>query len=103
MAIQLRRYQFAPGTLAEFLPYFPTRAVPLRASYGFSVVFAYADHVNEQFVWAVEYPGTADELRAREAEYLADPEWSAQIEPVIGGIVSDLSEVIDQVWPPQAA
>ncbi len=101
MAIQLRRYQFAPGTLKDFLPHFTARAVPLRASYGFAVVFAYADHVNEQFVWAVEYPGSAEDLREQEAKYLADPKWAEQIGAVIGGITTDLSEVVEPVWPPE--
>lgn len=76
MSTQLRRYQFAEGTLAEWLPHWHENVVPLRQRYGFRVLFAYADHDNSQFVWALEYGGTPEELQAREREYYDSPEWA---------------------------
>ncbi len=47
-AVQLRRYQLQEGTLAQWVDHWRHDVVPLRQQYGFSVLFACADHVNSQ-------------------------------------------------------
>ena len=68
--IQLRRYDIEPGRLDDFLAWWPS-TLGARATYGFRIVFAYADAENDQFVWAVEHDGDFD---AAEARYTASPE-----------------------------
>jgi len=71
--VQLRRYQVEPGRMADFLAWFPGLA-PARAQYGFRLLFAYADEVNDTFTWAVEHDGDEAEFTAVEATYNASPE-----------------------------
>ncbi len=71
--VQLRRYQVEPGRMADFLAWFPALR-PVREQYGFRLLFAYADEVNDTFTWAVEHDGDEDAFRAREATYNASPE-----------------------------
>jgi hypothetical protein len=73
MATQLRRYELVPGTLEDFVAWFP-RVVEARQRHGFEVVFAAADHDAQEFVWAVRHPG---DFAQAEAEYNASPERAA--------------------------
>ena len=70
---QLRRYEILPGQMESFVEWFP-RIVPVRAKFGFTVQFAYADRENNQFVWAVSHDGDFD---AALEEYNASPERAA--------------------------
>ncbi len=76
--VQLRRYQLAEGTLSDWVSHWREDVVPLRQNYGFRILFAYADHVNSQFVWAVSFDGTAEELATWDREYHSSPEWEAR-------------------------
>jgi hypothetical protein len=71
--VQLRRYQVEPGRMADFLAWFPDLA-PIRAQYGFRLLFAYADEANDTFTWAVEHDGDEAAFREVEATYTASPE-----------------------------
>jgi hypothetical protein len=71
--VQLRRYQVEPGRMADFLAWFPDLA-PVRAQYGFRLLFAYADEANDTFTWAVENDGDEAAFREVEATYNASPE-----------------------------
>jgi hypothetical protein len=71
--VQLRRYQVEPGRLADFLAWFPG-LTPVRAHYGFRLLFAYADEANHTFTWAVEHDGDEAAFREVEATYNASPE-----------------------------
>jgi hypothetical protein len=99
-AVQLRRYQLTEGALPEWVAHWRADVVPLREQYGFRVLFAYADHVNSQFVWAVSYDGTAEELAARDKEYHASPEWKIANEGKNGPILKGTVSVAEEVWPP---
>ena len=71
--VQLRRYDVEPGRMADFLAWFPALA-PVRGQYGFRLLFAYADEVNDTFTWAVEHDGDESAFRAGEATYNASAE-----------------------------
>jgi hypothetical protein len=71
--VQLRRYQVEPGRMADFLAWFPD-LTPIRAQYGFRLLFAYADEANDTFTWAVEHDGDEAAFREVEATYTASPE-----------------------------
>jgi hypothetical protein len=77
--VQLRRYQIEPGRMADFLAWFPDLA-PVRAQYGFQLLFAYADEANDTFTWAVEHDGDAATFQEVEATYNASPERAAAFE-----------------------
>jgi hypothetical protein len=98
--VQLRRYQLSENTLAEWVEHWREDVVGLRAEYGFHVLFAYADHVNHQFVWAVSYDGTADECAARDREYHASTEWEKANAGKNGPILRTTISIVEEVWPP---
>ncbi len=77
--VQLRRYDVEPGRMADFLAWFPGLA-PVRAQYGFRLLFAYADDEHDTFTWAVEHDGDEAEFRAVEETYKASPERAAVFE-----------------------
>ncbi len=99
--VQLRRYELAPGTLTDWVSHWHEDVVQLRQDYGFRVLFAYADHVNSQFVWALAFDGTPEELAARDREYHDSPEWAernaGKNEPTLRVTVS----VAEEVWTPE--
>ena len=71
--IQLRRYQIAPGRMAEHLAWFPTvRAA--RERYGFRVLFALVDSERSIFTWAVAVDGDRDAFTALDAGWMGSPE-----------------------------
>jgi hypothetical protein len=100
--VQLRRYQLSEDTLADWVAHWQEDVVWLREEYGFRVLFAYADYVNHQFVWAVSYDGTAEELVARDREYHASPEWEKANAGKNGPILRTTISIAEQVWPPGA-
>lgn len=102
MTVQLRRYQLEENTLTDWVAHWRVNVVPLRAAYGFHVLFAYADHVNNQFVWAVSYDGTAEELAARDREYHASPEWEKANAGKNGPILKTTISPVERIWPPGA-
>jgi hypothetical protein len=71
--VQLRRYEFEPGRLADFLPWFPA-LVPVRERYGFRLLFALADSERETFTWAVAHDGDEAAFTAAETTYNDSPE-----------------------------
>jgi hypothetical protein len=77
--VQLRRYDVDPGRMAEFLAWFPG-LTPVRAQFGFRLLFAYADDANDTFTWAVEHDGDEAEFTEVEATYNASPERAAVFE-----------------------
>jgi hypothetical protein len=83
--VQLRRYDVEPGRMADFLAWFPGLA-PVRAQYGFRLLFAYADEEHDTFTWAVERDGDEAEFREVEATYNASPERAAVFETFPGCI-----------------
>ncbi|MCP5029467.1 MAG: hypothetical protein GY929_24615 [Actinomycetia bacterium] len=79
MAVQLRRYEVEPGRLDDLVAWFP-KIIPVRQQYGFTVDFAYADHDNNQFVWAVSHPGSVEDYEAAMKSYDTSPERAAIFE-----------------------
>ena len=73
MATQLRRYEIAEGRLDDIANWFPA-IVPVRAKFGFTVEFAYADSDANEFVWAVSYPGSVEDFEAAVEAYNDSPE-----------------------------
>ena len=59
--VQLRRYQLEPGSTPAFLAWFPT-LLPVRAQFGFRVLFALSDAEHDTFTWAVELDGDRAEF-----------------------------------------
>jgi hypothetical protein len=85
--VQLRRYDVEPGRMADFLAWFPALA-PVRAQYGFRLLFAYADDEDDTFTWAVEHDGDEAQFKDVEATYNASPERAAVFETFPGCITS---------------
>ena len=83
--VQLRRYVLQPGRMADFLAWFP-QLVPVRAQYGFRVLFALADHEHDSFTWAVALDGDEARFREVEATYAASPERARVFETFPAGI-----------------
>jgi hypothetical protein len=71
--VQLRRYVLEPGRLADFLEWFPA-VLPVRAHFGFRVLFALADHEHETFTWAVALDGDEAEFLRVQETYTHSPE-----------------------------
>ena len=94
--VQLRRYTMEPGKLAAFLEWYPT-IVGVREHYGFRVLFAYADHEQETFTWAVEHDGDADEFRSVEQVYNASDERARAFETFPAGIARMEIGLVDDV------
>jgi hypothetical protein len=65
--VQLRNYTIKPGMMDEFVTWWQG-LMPLRAPYGYRIVFAFADRANNQFLWAVEADKPFAEL---------DPVWES--------------------------
>lgn len=76
MAVQLRRYEVAEGRLDDMVEWFPA-IVPIREKYGYTIEFAYADRENNEFVWAVSYPGEVADFEAALGGYNDSPERAA--------------------------
>lgn len=74
--VQLRRYELTDGAMDAFVAWFPS-IVGVRAQYGFTVEFAYADPGTNQFVWAVSHAGDEAAFKAAEAVYSDSPERAA--------------------------
>jgi len=87
MTVQLRRYVFHPGRLADFLAWFPALP-PVREQYGFQLLFALADHQRETFTWAATHDGDEAAFLEAEAVYNASPERARVFEQYPGGIAA---------------
>jgi hypothetical protein len=87
MTVQLRRYVFEPGRLADFLAWFPG-LVPVREQFGFRLLFGLADHEHETFTWAVAHDGDEADFLEVEAAYNASPERARVFEGYSPGFVS---------------
>src|SRR3954454_21617315 len=94
--VQLRRYTLEAGRLPAFLDWFPTIAA-VREQFGFRVLFAYADHENETFTWAVERDGDADEFRSVEQDYNASDERARAFETFPAGSARMEIGLVDDV------
>ncbi len=101
-SVQLRRYQLSENTLPEWVAHWREDVVSLREAFGFRVLFAYADHVNDQFVWAVSYEGSAEELAERDREYHASPEWEKANAGKNGPILRTTISVVEDVLATRA-
>lgn len=75
MTTQLRRYEIEPEKMSDFIEWFQ-RLVPIRATHGLSLDWAYADRENDLFVWSTTYEGSEAEFKSVEEAYNASPERS---------------------------
>lgn len=96
---QLRRYVVDPEGFAGWIEHWRQNVAPLREQYGFRVRFAFADHDNSQFVWAIDYDGSPEEFAARDAEYHGSSEWKARNDGKNGPLQSVTVSLIDTVHP----
>jgi cation diffusion facilitator CzcD-associated flavoprotein CzcO len=100
--VQLRRYVIKEGRYDEFLAFW-RGLVPIRERYGYTILFAFADRANHQFVWAVEHP---DPLEDADPIYNASPERTAHMASNTGAVasilVSEIEPVIEARAPGQA-
>lgn len=70
MEYQLRDYDVRPGEFDEFLEEWAATIVPLRRSFGFSVVGAWTSADHSRFVWML----ARDDFEAADRRYYASPE-----------------------------
>lgn len=96
--VQLRRYWFEPGHLADFTAWFPS-LLPVREKYGFRVLFALADREQETFTWAVAHEGDPAAFEDAEAAYNTSPERAAAFETFPGHIAKKEIGLADDVLP----
>jgi len=82
--VQLRRYNLKPHLVEEFLAWWPTRLVPARAAFGFTVESAYLNREAAEFTWAVSAEGDRDEFRRLEQAWMASSERVAVFEGIDG-------------------
>lgn len=80
--VQLRRYFIKPGELDAFIEWWEANIPALRKLGGFAIEFAYADHANNQFVWAVSTPGDETAFSAIEHAYNELPERARAFEGI---------------------
>lgn len=99
--VQLRRYRLEPGRLPEFLAWFPT-VLPVRAQFGFRVVFAYADHALDTFTWAVAHDGDEAAFTAAVQAYDASPEKAAAFETFPRVITEQVNGFVEDVLAREA-
>ncbi len=64
---QLRRYELPASDIDAFIEWWQSTLVPVRTEFGFTVVFAAADHATGEFTWAVSHDG---DFAAAEATYV---------------------------------
>ena len=69
----------------------------MRERFGFRVLFAYADHENETFTWAVEHDGDAEEFRSVEQVYTGSDERARAFETFPAGIARMEIGLVDDV------
>lgn len=82
--VQLRRYNLKPHLVEEFLVWWPTRLVPARSSFGFTVESAYLNRETAEFTWAVSAEGDEGEFRRLEQVWMSSPERTAVFEGIDG-------------------
>jgi nanoRNase/pAp phosphatase (c-di-AMP/oligoRNAs hydrolase) len=64
---QLRRYELPAADMSAFIEWWRSTLVPVRAAFGFEVVFAAANTETGEFTWAVSHDG---DFAAAEATYM---------------------------------
>ena len=94
--VQLRRYWFEAGHLADFVDWFPA-LLPAREQYGFRVLFALGDREQETFTWAVAHEGDPAAFADAEAAYISSPERAAVFETFPGHIAKKEIGLVDDV------
>ena len=73
MPLQLRRYELDPAHVDQWLSFFE-KLIPVRATFGFRLISAYLDRLNNEFTWIVEHDRPFAEA---EAVYNASAERAA--------------------------
>lgn len=92
--VQLRRYELPAEDMTAFVDWWRTALVPVRAAFGFRVVFASADHTGGEFTWAVAHDG---DFAAAEATYVDSPERTAALASVPTRTTAQHISMVDQV------
>ncbi|MEZ0446345.1 hypothetical protein [Cellulomonas sp. ICMP 17802] len=82
--VQLRRYHLKPHLVEDFLAWWPSRLVPARAAYGFTVESAYLNREAAEFTWAVSAEGDTEEFGRLERAWMASPERAEVFEGIDG-------------------
>ena len=73
MQYQLRDYAVKPGEFDEFITEWAANIVPLRRTFGFSVVGAWTNTDRTRFVWML----ARDDFEEADRAYYASPERAA--------------------------
>ena len=95
MAIQMRRYEMNPAHINEWLPFF-SGLMPLRAAFGFRLLHAYFDGVNNEFTWVVANDGDFD---AAEVAWNGSPERAAYFTDAPRFVLALHVSKVDDVTP----
>jgi antibiotic biosynthesis monooxygenase (ABM) superfamily enzyme len=67
MTTQVRVYRVTPGRVCDFADEWRTRVAPLRRSFGFEIIGAWASEEADTFVWIISH--TSDFAEADRAYY----------------------------------
>lgn len=95
--VQLRRYNVKPHLLDDFLAWWPTRLVPAREAFGFTVESAYLHRETAEFTWAVSAEGDAEEFRRLEQVWMESPERTVVFEGIDGWNDSVVIALVEQI------
>jgi NIPSNAP len=73
MQFQLRMYRVKPGLMDEWLEAFATGALPVRRSFGFSVLGPWIVREEDRFIWIVGH----EDFATADKAYYDSPERAA--------------------------
>ena len=74
MEAQIRIYAIQPGALETFVEEWRAHIAPLRRTFGFEILGAWASEVDDTFVWILSHDG---DFAAADRAYYLSPERAA--------------------------
>lgn len=97
MAVELRDYRIAEGSLDRWVEEWLSGIAPLRRELGFSIDRAWTVEEDSRFVWLLSHPGDWEAFEAADEAYYDSPQ-RASLDPnparlIEGQVISRLEEV----------
>jgi hypothetical protein len=100
---ELRFYTAQPGKRDELAAFMDRVVIPFNTARNVQVIGSFVDAEHEDgYVWIRRFEDEADRLRGYEAIY-QDPEWTAEIAPVVTGLMFRERAVITRALPTEAS
>lgn len=100
---ELRFYTTRPGKRAEFASLMDRVIIPFNTARGVQVIGSFVDAEHEDiYIWIRRFEDEDHRVRAYEAIY-QDPEWTAEIGPLVGELMFRERAVITRALPTEAS